>query len=53
MTLTCVGKFPPAGGIAVSSIAELAGVTCKADGPDVISEVDGTAEFHEGDVIVK
>lgn len=32
---------------------ELAGFTCKADGPDVISEVDRAAEFHEGDVIVK
>lgn len=31
---------------------ELAGATCKADGPDVISEVNGAAEFHEGDVIV-
>lgn len=37
----------------MSSIVELAGVTCKADGPDVISEVNGAAELHEGDVIVE
>lgn len=53
MIPTCVGKFPPASGIAGSSIVELAGVTCEADGPDVISKVDGVAELHEGDVIVK
>lgn len=32
---------------------ELTGVTCKADGPDVLADADGAAEFHEGDVIVE
>lgn len=51
--LTGVGKFPPAGGIAQSSIVDLAGGVCKANGPGVVGESDGAVEFHEGDVVVE
>lgn len=51
--LTRVRKFPPASGITECSIVDLTGAFCKADGPDVVSESDGAAEFHEGNVIVK
>lgn len=51
--LTSVGKFPPAGGIAQSSIVDLAGGICKANGPGVVGESDGAVEFHEGDIVVE
>lgn len=51
--LTRVRKFPPASGITERSVVESTGAFWKADGPYVVGESDGAAEFHEGNVIVE
>lgn len=45
--------FAPASDPAGSGAVELAGVPGQTDGSDVVSEHDGAAEFHQGDVIVE
>ncbi len=50
--LTITAKSPPACGPAESGVVELTGVTCQADRSDIVSEVDGAAKLHQGNVVV-
>ena len=50
--LTILSKVAPASSPAGSGAVELTGVTRQADGSDVVSEKDRSAELHQGDVVV-